>query len=182
MLQGMIMLLNAGQHQLRDSIRIHALEELNWRTVVLAVSMKDGDGFQTNHLQQNWTCKTFLKKLAKMKITFDIIELDHYWMPEAYVSDKIPVSFFSEKLTELSDSSGLVGQCFYQLRFAFWTTLCRPKKNGIQFTSYTCLMRRHVIRSVPCLLPTKSYSSWENRSLILPFPRTANRTLGLTVP
>lgn len=124
MCQGMLKMPHVGQ-QLRDSLRIRALQLLGWRTVT--VSLENGDGFATSHLRHHWNRNPLLKTLESMGILLDVIELDYLWMPQGYTFNRFPRSFFEFQLPALADFIRVGGSMLLPAQVSFLDNLMLTK-------------------------------------------------------
>lgn len=126
MIKGMLRTKQVGQ-QLRDSLRIRALEQQGWRTVTL--SLENGDGFAASHLNVSWNGNSLPKELKKLNIVFDVIELDYFWMPQAYVADKMTAQFFRTQLPALAEFVSVGGSMLLPAQISLIKHLMATKAN-----------------------------------------------------
>lgn len=126
MIQGMLKPKLVGQ-QLRDSLRIRALEQQGSKTVT--VSLENGDGFAASHLNVSWNGTSLPKMLKKRNIIVDVIELDYFWMPPSYLADKMKASFFRTQLPALAEFVRVGGSMLLPAQVSLIEHLMATKAN-----------------------------------------------------
>jgi hypothetical protein len=103
MCQAMLKMGSRVDQQLRDSLRLLALQQAGWRPYTVSLEPVEHGGKANSHFSYDWNRLTIFKKLRDMRITVDIVEVDYTWMPNSYIGDKAVPTFYKQTLPDLGE-------------------------------------------------------------------------------
>jgi hypothetical protein len=98
--------------QLRDNLRLLALQQEGWRPYTISLEPVEHGGKANSHFGCDWNRMTIFKRLEAMRITLDIVELDNYWMPNSYTKVKAQSAFYRQTLPNLGKFVRVGGSIF----------------------------------------------------------------------